>query len=104
MKNASYQTYRLDWRELEIEIRYCPDWSGAFRKSCGEAVAHLEIESLCRSPLPMTGTGYRSHFVGARLVDEAGGPLAFAEAWLEQEAGTPDWKSGEAARRQMSLF
>jgi hypothetical protein len=55
MREFSYRTYRLDWREVEIEVRHCPDWL--------DGTAHFEIESLCCSPLPITGTGYRSLFV-----------------------------------------
>ena len=52
----------------------------------------------------MTETGYRSHFIGATVIDEEGGPLAFARAWLDQAADTPEWKAREAAARQFSLF
>jgi hypothetical protein len=52
----------------------------------------------------MTETGYRSHFSGAPLIDEEGGPVAFVRIWLDKAASTPEWKAKEAAARQFSLF
>ncbi|MBB5052702.1 hypothetical protein HNQ36_002676 [Afipia massiliensis] len=73
-----YQHYRLEWRGLEIEVRYCPHWSACF--------AHLEIESMCRSPLPVTDTGYRSVYTQAATVERLGGPLSLVEDWLDRQA------------------
>ena len=93
-----YQSYRLDWRGLEIEIRYCPDWTSSIH------IAHIEVESLCRSPLPITETGYRSLFTNADLVEKLGGVVSFVEHWLNEEAEDAGWKSGEDRRRQFSLL
>ncbi len=101
-----YQTEQFVWRDITIEVRYCPDWSPSYAEIYGYPLAHLEIESVnpLKAALPMTETGYRSHFCGAPLIDEEGGPLAFVRAWLEQAADTPEWKAQEAAARQFSLF
>lgn len=54
------QTYSLTWHDgvsdIEIEITLKPDYF--------KDVAHLEIRSIApeRAPLPITATGYRSHF------------------------------------------
>jgi len=101
MKDCIYQSYRLEWRELEIEVRYCPDWLGSNEKY---ATAHIEVESVCRSPLPITETGYVSHFTIAELVEAEGGPVSFVEAWLNALAGKKAWKDTEVRRRQYSLF
>jgi hypothetical protein len=93
-----YQSYRLDWRGFEIEIRYCPEWTSSMR------VAHIEVESVCRSPLPITDTGYRSLFINADLVEELGGATSFVEHWLNEETEDSGWKSSEDRRRQFSLF
>lgn len=96
MKKHSYELHRLTWEEIDIEVRYCPEsFSGH---------AHLEIESVCRSPLPITETGYRSHFTRPKLVAESGGPVAFAEALLAEYASRKAWKIAADERKQFSLF
>jgi len=52
----SYQIYRFTWQNIEIEARYNPSqWN---------VIAHLEIEAINpeRAALPITETGYLSHF------------------------------------------
>jgi hypothetical protein len=101
-----YQVEQIVWRGITIEVRYCADWSPSYREIYGYPLAHLEIESVApaKAPLPMTETGYRSHFSGAPLIDEEGGPVAFVRIWLDQAAQTPEWKAQEAAARQLTLF
>jgi hypothetical protein len=72
----------------------------------GYDTAHLEIESIApeRAHLPITETGYRSHFTSPDSVAAYGGPVAFVEAWLETESQAPDWRREEQQRRQLSLF
>ncbi|MDF1600942.1 hypothetical protein PZ895_14360 [Mesorhizobium sp. YIM 152430] len=99
----SRQTHTITWQGRTIEVRYEPRWLG----SDGPFnTAHLELEVIepARSPLPVTETGYRSCFLKAQLVEEMGGPVAFALSWLDQSAKTQSWKDSEHASRQMSLF
>lgn len=96
MKEFTYEIHRFEWRNIEISVRYCPD------SFCG--YAHLQIESVCRSPLPITETGYRSHFTDREVILEFGGPVGFAFAMLEEYAGKKLWKQSEAERKQLSLF
>lgn len=104
--NKSYQTHRLDWRGIGIEVRYCPSWSAAYDEIYGEPLAHLAIETLDppRSPLPVTETGFRSHFIPARVIDEEGGPVPFVLGWLDEAAQSPRWRQLEANSRQLSLL
>jgi hypothetical protein len=69
-------------------------------------MAHLEIESIrpARAPLPMTETGYRSHFIQPNEVERFGGPEAYVEAWITELAGTAAWHQTDAASRQLALF
>lgn len=99
-----YQVHRLIWTGIEIEVRYAPAWLGM--TGPGLDVAHLEIETIQpqRAPLPITETGYRSHFTSKAAVESYGGPLDFAKAWIEDEAASPEWLAHEASHRQMSLF
>jgi hypothetical protein len=104
--SAAYQIHRLQWDGITIEVRYDPDWSPSYRDVYGYPLAHLEIEAVkpAKSPLPMTETGYRSHFGSADDVAAEGGPVAFVRAWLEHAAQSPAWKAAQEARRQLTLF
>jgi hypothetical protein len=104
--SAAYQTHRLQWEGITIEVRYDPDWLPSYRETYGCPLAHLEIEAIqpAKSPLPMTETGYRSHFGSPVDIDAEGGPVAFVRAWLECDARLPAWKNAQEARRQLSLF
>jgi len=101
--NRSIETFHTTWHGTEIEIRWEPNWLNI---SAGMDMAHLEIESITpeRAPLPITDTGYRSHFTAPETVAAYGGPVSFVEAWLETESQAPDWRNQEQARRQFSLF
>ena len=93
------QIHRLTWRGIEIEARYTPlQW---------KVIAHLEIESVApeRAPLPITETGYRSHFHQPGTVEANGGDVvAQVTAWLDEEAEKPEWKRHVESCRQFSLF
>lgn len=85
------------------------DWHGILIQVTLEKqrfVDHLQIETLDpqRAPLPITETGYRSHFVSKHVVDEAGGPEAYVQTWLEQAATGRAWAEQEAAIRQYALL
>jgi hypothetical protein len=101
--NRLIETFRIEWSGISIEIRYEPNW---LNLDIGFDTAHLAIESIApdRAPLPITETGYRSHFTSPETVAAYGGPVAFVEAWLETESQAPDWRRGEQERRQLTLF
>ena len=56
------------------------------------------------APLPVTETGYLSHFVLLGVVEDAGGPGAYVNRWLDAEAQKPIWRRVEGAWRQLDLF
>src|SRR5271163_3564573 len=101
--NLQVETFRTDWNGISIEIRWEPHWLGI---DIGYDTAHLEIESIApkRTPLPITETGYRSHFTSPDTVAAQGGPVAFVEAWIETESQAPEWRCLDQERRQLSLF
>jgi hypothetical protein len=98
------ETFRIDWNGIAIDIRWEPQWLNL--TSLGHDTAHLEIESIAPeyAPLPITETGYRSHFTSAEVVAAYGGPVAYVEAWLETESQAPDWRCHEQEKRQLRLF
>lgn len=67
---------------------------------------HVEIESINpkRAPLPITETGYRSHFIPALDLINAGGPVTFVTAWIAQEAKGKTWTKYSTAKAQGDLF
>lgn len=93
-------TETLDWRGVLIEISYEPRYLG------DAIIAHLEVRTIQphRAPLPMTETGYKSHFIPKGNVEDMGGPTVYVLAWLEHEASRKGWAEIEAAARQYTLF
>lgn len=90
------QTFTLTWEGRRLTIEHREAWiAGA---------DHLAIQSEDREPLPITETGYRSHFLSGEELAARGGPVAYVETWLNDAARTSEWKAYVAASRQLSLF
>ncbi|AJE47976.1 hypothetical protein [Celeribacter indicus] len=85
------ETHKITWRGVELIITFTPEKFGL--------VDHIEIETKGRAPLPVTETGYRSHFIPVGTVAEYGGAAEFITAWLEHEASRTGWNGA-----QLSLF
>lgn len=81
----------ITWRNVQIEITFTPDTFGM--------IDHIELRSENKTALPVTETGYRSHFTGKGTVSEHGGAVAFVTAWLDHEAARTGWNND-----QLSLF
>lgn len=92
------------WQGLTIEALYTPNWSESYRTTYGYALAHLQISAAGRVPLPISATGYRSHFDRADNIEAGGGAVAYVCAWLEHAAQSPAWLDAQAQARQLSLF
>jgi hypothetical protein len=92
------QTHRFTWRGIGIEAIYTPlKW---------KTIAHLEIRSVAPegAALPVSETGYRSHFHQPGTVEAQGGDVvAQVIAWLD-DAAAPEWRQQQEAARQLSLF
>ena len=82
-------TERIVWRGVEVEIRYEENWLNT-------GLTHIEIEAQPRTPLPVTETGYRSHFIDPEALADFESVAAFVRFWLDTAA--KDWDG------QMSLF
>jgi len=96
----SYQIYRFTWQNIEIEARYNPSqWN---------VIAHLEIEAINpeRAALPITETGYLSHFheIGSIERDYGGDVVEAVTAWLDKEAKSKKWQDYIEKSRQGELF
>lgn len=97
----SVTTERLTWEGAELHIMYKTHAFGE-----GSTHAHLEVRAMnpLNRPLPITETGYRSHFLPRGCVQEAGGPSLYAKRWLDEAARSPQWKLALARWRQLELF
>ena len=100
---TDYAIIHKYWNGIEIEIRWIADYVSF---DDGQSMAHLEVESVnpARAPLPITETGYRSHFINRSNVDQLGGPEAYVEAWIDEMSRTHAWRETASASRQLALF
>lgn len=93
------QTFRFQWQAIEIEATYTPlKWG---------VIAHLEIRSIhpALAPLPISKTGYRSHFYAPGTIEAHGGDVVGQViAWLDEAAVGVDWQRNIEACRQGELF
>ncbi len=79
--------YIISWRGVEIEITFTPEKFGM--------VDHIELRTENKAPLPVTETGYRSHFMDKGAVAHHGGAVAFVTAWLDHEAERTGWSNDQ---------
>ncbi|TLD71480.1 hypothetical protein FEM03_08115 [Phragmitibacter flavus] len=95
------EQHEITWNSGHVTIRI----GITFDTSYG-IVEHLVVQSLEpeNAPLPITGTGYRSHFVPPGTVEAYGGPLAATKTLLDEAAALPEWQEYLSSVRQGSLF
>jgi hypothetical protein len=93
---------RLDWRGVKLTVTYDP----AYFPSASYHSAHLEIRVLSPegAPLPISDTGYRSHFLPKGYVADAGGPADYVRSWLDRESSSPAYRRALDRWRQLDLF
>jgi hypothetical protein len=98
--------YEIDWRDpvngtdVRLRITHARNYLGMDQD-------HVEIESIRpkRAPLPVTETGYKSHFIDALDLINAGGPITLVRSWLDAEARGKAWQQKQAAAKaQGDLF
>lgn len=97
--------YQITWRnpvtneDVRIRVTHARDYL-----STGND--HIEIESIApkNAPLPITETGYRSHFLSPLELINAGGAVTFVEAWLAAECKGKAWTKAATAAAQGDLF
>lgn len=95
----------IKWRDYTIEISYEPNWLNS--SEYGNQMAHIEVRTIepKDAPLPITGTGYRSHFTHPDALKPYNNDAVQAvTTWLDEEAKSPEWIQYEEAQQQMCLF
>lgn len=93
-----YQECNITWQNIAITIRYTPQWS-KFAE-----MAHLEIERVGDGQLPITSTGYKSHFTPKENIEEYGSVQEFVRAWLDEYSKKKEWKTYLVSQRQLTLI
>ena len=96
--NRTKAIFQFDtaWRGTAISITHVVRWS--------DGIDHIEVRSEGRVPLPITGTGYKSHFTNPETLTDYPDAAAFVLAWLEHAASSDEWKHQAEGARQFSLF
>lgn len=90
---------KLVWREVTCRVRHTPNYL-----SKGWSHIELIVHRPKNAPLPITNTGYLSHFLDENLLKRAGGPVQFFLDWIEREAHSKQWAATEFKWRQGDLF
>lgn len=95
-KDKEEQHLKHIWRGIAMTITYKPHYANN--------IAHLAIETETRERLPITETGYRSHFTAKADVEAFDNPIDYVEAMLNEAAQSKAWKKYETDRQQLKLF
>lgn len=101
---AKYIIHHTQWQEIPLEVHFCEIWSKAVSENYGENFSHLEIHQPDKIRLPITQTGYLSHFVFASRVNEEGTPVDYVHKWLDEAAKSNEWKEYLRNSKQLTLF
>ena len=97
MEKANRKTVEtITWRGIRMEVTHVGSYSAG--------MDHIEIHTENKTPIPITETGYKSHFFPTGSYAEYETAEDLVVAWLEAEADSKEWKAKELASRQMSLF
>lgn len=90
---------KFTWRGIEMSATHSPNFIST-------GWSHLEMRVLKTKgkPVPITDTGYLSHFLDENDVKAAGGPAAFFLAWLERESSSKAYAKSLARWQQLDLF
>jgi hypothetical protein len=76
------ETLTFDWHGIAVSVSVSqPGWLNACRRAGGASFVHLEIHAA--EPLPITETGYVSHFVIEEALSAEGGPRLYVRTWLD---------------------
>ena len=90
-----FETATITWQGIEIEA------SCKFAYPI-EGFCHIELRSSER--LPITETGYKSHFMPMAQLENCPSYVAYVAAWLEHAAKDKAWQRYLESRRQGDLF
>lgn len=90
-----YNTFDLIWCERDIAVSYQANWLNS---------DHCHIELRCAERLPVTETGYRSHFVIDDAFTDEDDVRGYILAWLDEAARDRNWARHLEDSKQLNLF
>lgn len=91
-------TKEITWHDIKIKILF--NESG-----CGYPIMeHIEIRTENKQKLPITDTGYLSHFVPWTIIEPYGDAVGFIKAWLDDASTKKSWQKHVKNSRQLTLF
>ncbi len=90
----------FQWHGTSINVKFTPEEFGALYPEYTRD--HIEI--FCDELIPITETGYRSHFVHPDEITKANGVEKYIIAWLYSAFKSPEWQKMLASDQQPSLF
>jgi hypothetical protein len=98
MTKRKPKTAHLTWRGTLLSIKHTPQYFGH--------ADHVEVtvKKPVKAILPITDTGYRSHFIDPDELQAAGGAVLFVQAWLEREATTQACRDRQAKLAQLDFL
>ena len=99
MRKRKDKPFSLPWRGTLIAIRHTRDY-------LVRGTDHIEVmvKKPLKAILPITDTGYRSHFLDPEELATEGGPALFVQTWLEREAATKQWRVKESQMAQLDFL
>jgi hypothetical protein len=97
MSEETIEVRTFVWRGISIELRHELKYA-----TMGD-LHHLQVLAVApdRAPLPITETGYLSHFYYGEPAEDT---VAAVTEWLDEEAAKPEWRQKEASAKQLNLF
>lgn len=96
-----YQTHRLTWEGIEIEVRHLPQWGDCY-------FGHIEVRSINpkNARLPTDDLGASFHYPSFEIlpVDDGSDVVSFVTDWLDKEAKSKSWIEYLESMKQLELF
>lgn len=89
------KTLEITWQDIAITVSITNNWLNT-------DYHHIELKA--DQPLPVTTTGYRSHFVPVYQFDAFASLEQLVRLWLDDAAKSKEWIKAEEERRQLKLF
>jgi len=90
---------KFTWRGIEMLATHSPNYISA-----GWSHIELRVVKPKGRPVPITDTGYLSHFLDEADLKAVGGAVAFFRAWLDREADSKAYRRALARWQQLDLF
>jgi len=87
--------YEIEWDGIVVTITHIPNWLNT---------GHDHVELRAAEQLPVTETGYRSHYMQAAELALFKGVEGFVRQWLDGAAQSKEWQKHLVDRQQLSLF